>query len=197
LLTQKPRHFRLPLISNVVRLETPSYGETQLSSEQSGAQRDIERENLNSWDWEHAERYCRLYLDRSLYDFAETYADEAQAVTTAIVVTYSRPFSGNRDRQNRRDPVDTRYLDVLDESSRAIHGRTVELRNRVFAHSDASFHKVQIESPAHGELETVSEDRLIPLEKADVEVLLSNINIFKQENDRLLRHAEMRLLEIE
>lgn len=157
--------------------------------EQAEADRRIERENIGAWDWAHAERYCRFYLEHALYDLSKTYHDEARAFTTAIVVTYSRPFSGNRARDGQRDPIDEEYLQALDRHGCALHERMLELRNTAFAHSDAAFHNVQIGDTERGGITTLSQDPLVPLERRDVEGLVANIEVFRVVNERLLSNA--------
>ena len=161
------------------------------------AESQIERENINAWDWVHAERYCHAYLERELYKLEKTYVDDARAFTTAIVVTYSRPFSGNRDRYNNRDPADKSYLNGLGSHARAVHDRIVELRNKAFAHSDASYHDVQIRRTDRGGMTTLSRDLIAPLERSDVECLLSNIETFKSVNADLLSHATAKRLALD
>lgn len=160
------------------------------------AKKAIERENINSWDWEHAERYCALYLERELYDMAKTFVDESRAVSTAIIVTYARPFSVNRDRNNKRDPVDQRYVDALDSPNRSVHDRIINLRNKAFAHSDAEYHDVKVELTEGGGVSTLANDPLIPLERTEVETLQSNIHIFKVINEELRSDANAKLLSL-
>lgn len=145
----------------------------------------IEREDINSWDWAHAERYCRKYLERALYEIDKTYADDARAYTTAIIVTYSRPFSGNRTRHKKRDDINSIYLEKLNPQARALHNHIVEQRNVAFAHSDAAQHDVQISETDGGGLTTLSHDPLMPLEMTEVVGLLSNLQVFKAINEKL------------
>lgn len=149
----------------------------------------IERENINSWDWAHAERYCQAYLEHDPHKFSKTYTDEARAFTTAIVVTYSRPFSGNRDREGQRDPINANYVAALEQAARELHDRIIDLRNSAFAHSDAKHHDVQIHDTASGGLTTLSRDPLVPLEKTEVEGLLANIKVFMLLNEKLRSDA--------
>lgn len=87
----------------------------------NSADKVVERESINAWDWLHAKRYCERYLQLKLYRFDNTTVDDARAFTTAIVVTYSRPFSGNRGRDGKKDPIDQRYLISLDPEALAVH----------------------------------------------------------------------------
>lgn len=158
-----------------------------------GTQR-IEREAINSWDWNHAARYCQKYLANRLYAIRPASLDEALAFSTAIIVTYSRPFSGNYDRAGRRDPVDDRYISALSPTEKDGHDRIINLRNSLFAHSDASAHNVQVTDTTGGGLVTFSEDRLAPLEKVVVECLLANLQRFNEANEELRKDAVARHL---
>lgn len=154
----------------------------------------IEREAINSWDWNHTARYCQKYLANRLYAIRPTSHDEALAFSTAIIVTYSRPFSGNRDRAGMRDPVDERYISALSPTEKDVHDRIISLRNSMFAHSDASAHNVQVTDTTSGGLVTFSQDPLAPLEKMVVECLLANLQKFNEANEELRRDAVARPL---
>lgn len=149
----------------------------------------IEREAINSWDWNHATRYCQRYLANHLYAISPTSHVEALAFSTAIIVTYSRPFSGNRGRAKKRDPVDERYISALLPTERDVHDQIIDLRNSMFAHSDASAHNVQVTNTTSGGLVTFSQDRLAPLNKMVVECLLANLQKFNVANEELRRDA--------
>ncbi len=154
----------------------------------------IEREAINSLDWDHAARYCQRYLENRLYAIKPTSRVEALAFSTAIIVTYSRPFSGNRDRARKYDLVDERYISALSPTEKAIHDQIVSLRKSLFAHSDASAHNVQVTNTTSGGLDTFSKDPLAPLEKMVVECLLANLQKFNEANEELRREAIARHL---
>lgn len=149
----------------------------------------IEREAITSWDLNHAARYCRSYLTNRIYEIRPTTSDQALAFTTAIIVTYSRPFSGNWNREGKRDPLDDRYTRALSQSEQCVHDRIVNLRNSLFAHSDASAHKVHVSRTTGGGLVAFSQDRLAPLEKAEIECLLDILKKFDVVNEELRKDA--------
>ncbi len=83
---------------------------------------------------------ARQFLNRLLGLNSERVPDQTDriqrdALMTALVVGYGRPFSGNR-------PGDTtprlpeRFLNGLTSSQRALHELLLALRNQEFAHSD-------------------------------------------------------------
>lgn len=155
---------------------------------------EIEREAINSWDWNHAARYCRRYLANHLYSISPTNDVESLAFSTAIIVTYSRPFSGNRDRARERDPVNERYIKALSPTEKDVHDQIISLRNSTFAHSDASTHNLQVTGNASKGLVTFSKDPLVPLKKEVVECLLANLQKFNEANEELRKDAIARHL---
>jgi hypothetical protein len=52
------------------------------------------------------------------------------ALNIALIISYTKPFSGRRD-------LEEQITGVLSEEERKLHGRLKQLRNRSFAHSDA------------------------------------------------------------
>src|SRR5712691_264539 len=63
------------------------------------------------------------------------------AFNIALIVSYAKPFSLRRDLEERREfrlDEQVEITDVLNEEERKLHDRIKELRNKSFAHSDAS-----------------------------------------------------------
>lgn len=76
-----------------------------------------------------------------------------QALTTAAVVAYARPFVVSRGNANFADrAVPGSLLRVLTSSEREFHNRLLIIRNTEVAHSDADVADVSIEvfSEGHG-----------------------------------------------
>lgn len=61
------------------------------------------------------------------------------AFNTALIISYSRPFSMRYDLELKRElPLDKQVVDVLiEEEEIALHERIKEMRDESFAHSDA------------------------------------------------------------
>jgi hypothetical protein len=93
-------------------------------------------------DFSHADAFAALLIKRKWFGrfYAGVSAREVQqlALCTAFVVTYARPFSDN-DRWKFRIKGCG-----LDAAQRALHSRLVDLRNEVFAHSDAKHHDYRV-----------------------------------------------------
>lgn len=63
------------------------------------------------------------------------------AFNIALIVSYVKPFSSRRDLEERKEfrlDEQVEITDVLTEEERRLHYRIKELRNKSFAHSDAS-----------------------------------------------------------
>jgi hypothetical protein len=63
------------------------------------------------------------------------------AFNIALIVSYVKPFSSRRnleDRNESRLDEPLEIIDLLNEEERKLHDRVKELRNKSFAHSDAS-----------------------------------------------------------
>lgn len=60
-----------------------------------------------------------------------------KCLNTALVISYTRPFSGNKGSADVRKELPAGYLDVLSEEQRHLHEELIEIRNRDQAHSDA------------------------------------------------------------
>ena len=100
----------------------------------------------------------RRLLDHQSFEEAESFAwvlcppieilktgypeDIRRAVSVACVVSYARPFSGQRDRfgESERDlRFEKLYRSQLsDPEDRALHNRMLKLRHKFFGHADAA-----------------------------------------------------------
>jgi hypothetical protein len=94
----------------------------------------------------------------------------------AIIVTYARPFTANRDRFGKRASSDTSFLtSALSAERRGLHDRIVEHeRNQAFAHSDARPANLRLVDTQDGRLTARNVVRVL-LEKHEAEGLLANV----------------------
>jgi hypothetical protein len=66
---------------------------------------------------------------------------EHQAFNTSLIVSYARPFHVNKNYgDGPNSSLRKQAAKVLDETEIKLHDRILELRDTVFAHSDASAH---------------------------------------------------------
>lgn len=89
---------------------------------------------LYSIDFEMAKQACDLLIEQD--------SDELRfCILRDIVVSYSRPFSGNRGTLLRQHRLATA---TVPQSMSALHFELIALRNQVFAHTDQDFRKPRV-----------------------------------------------------
>ena len=60
-----------------------------------------------------------------------------KCLNTALVIAYTRPFSGNKGSADVRKRLPSEYLDVLSDEQRQLHDELLRIRDQDQAHSDA------------------------------------------------------------
>ena len=75
---------------------------------------------------------------------------QLDALRVALVVSYSRPFSGNRSLPGVASTLPNRFLEKLTEHERDLHERLIRLRNKEFAHSDPDSADVKVSMSSAG-----------------------------------------------
>lgn len=97
--------------------------------------REFRRWILSSIDIDQAIGWANIILENQLYEEGD---EEAQIISiglqTSMVVAYSRPFSGNYDREHTTGRLNNEFLEVYDDDEKALHNRIIRLRHQVFAH---------------------------------------------------------------
>ena len=89
-------------------------------------------------DLGHAAECARQILQRDLHSATEREDKRLlRCLNTALIVSYARPFSGNKGSPDVRKKLPPEYLDVLSDEQRKLHNYLVESRNQDHAHSDA------------------------------------------------------------
>jgi hypothetical protein len=88
-----------------------------------------------------------------------------EAFTTTMIVTYSRPFCSGRGNLNFPD----RLLKYSREE-RTLHDRLLELRNKQYAHADASTIKVR---PLKGEIPWIASLREVQFSPEEITLFLT------------------------
>jgi hypothetical protein len=101
------------------------------------------RLRLSQDDLRSAKGYAQLILRRS-YHRSRPLAVPAQAVYTAFIISYSRPFSGNKDWDGTSTKWWGPLLDRLSVEDRALHHRIIEERNTLVAHTDGKRRDVRL-----------------------------------------------------
>lgn len=98
---------------------------------------------VSSADFKLAEQYAKFLLKKGWHSTpherrGSTYMQQS-AFTTALIVSYSRPFT-----QSRGWPKFPDNLVTYDEQMMRIHCHFLELRHQVYAHSDASRYSIRL-----------------------------------------------------
>jgi hypothetical protein len=114
---------------------------------------------------------------------------ERQAWSTALVVSYARPFSRNLSAAAATRQLNLGTIGVqLTSAERALHDRIIALRNTEIAHSDTDAHSTEI-TIRNGVAHPLSRATWHPLPPPDVRGLASLIEKLR----RNLSAAHMRL----
>lgn len=153
-----------------------------LSSEQEAYLRQYRRLWLTEIDLEEAKGAINeIFLRNLRRPGTHKPTHLLQALTTALVVAYTRPFiklRGNAAFADRTVPG--ALLRALASNERAFHNHLLEMRNREVAHSDADITEVRLEliPEGHGGICRVTRD---PLTRPELRLLLSMIEKLEAE----------------
>ena len=88
-------------------------------------------------DLDHAAECARQILQRDLHSATDREDKRLlPCLNTALIVSYARPFSGNKASPDVRQKLPPECLDVLSDDQRKLHNHLLESRNQDHAHSD-------------------------------------------------------------
>ena len=134
---------------------------------------------ISEGDLDHAGRFADIILQRNLHGCTD---EESKCLhrglNVALIVTYSRPFSGNKGSADTASDLPNRYLRDFSDRERALHSQVLNLRNRDHAHSDPAGHNVQVTVDDLGTgpiASSISRNAYVPLPREDTERLRSMI----------------------
>jgi hypothetical protein len=77
-----------------------------------------------------------------------------EGLQVALVISYARPFSGNRRTSDVEPTLPAAFLSQLCERHRTLHGKLLSLRDQEFAHSDPVPADVKVWVSQRGDGET-------------------------------------------
>lgn len=129
----------------------------------------VRRLLISLWDLNSAASYASVlvHLGRRGPDEGPLTDLHRETALTAMVVTYARPFSGNRSDPLCAGTIRLRRLVTLSEAERTLHNRLVDLRNTAFAHADPSAWKVSHRVQPNGTVLPIVRDPRAPMRRAD------------------------------
>jgi len=100
---------------------------------------------LSSDDIRQAKRFVKFILKNELY--LEINADQGlinRSMQISAIISYIRPFSGNRGKNDTFGKLDKKHLNTLTEDELKFHCHIKGLRDQVFAHTDSEGRDLKI-----------------------------------------------------
>src|SRR5947209_6002181 len=93
-------------------------------------------------DFKQARRFASFILQQEFHTKAYTDLRELKhlAFNTSLVISYSRPFSSNRDIGSGKSSLRHLVSTVLDGEEVSLHKRVLALRDTTYGHSDVCSH---------------------------------------------------------
>ena len=100
---------------------------------------------ISHWDLSKARQFIKIVLDRNLHNYNNK-EDEIlfTAFSIAIIVTYWKPFSGNKSSSDVMPLLPNKCLNEFDKDELRLHNRIKKMRNSEFAHSDPDAHDIDV-----------------------------------------------------
>lgn len=143
----------------------------------------------------HASECATPILERGLHDATERFEQRLlRCLNTALIVSYARPFSGNRASRDVQKSMPREFLDALTPDELALHCQLVRARNEDHAHSDPSSRQVLITELKVGDksvMQPILRDASAPLPRQrteDVAMLIAKVlSRLAAERERLWR----------
>lgn len=137
---------------------------------------------------------AKLILKEGLYDTAKiNRSTERLALTTALVVTYARPFTTAKGFVRLPGSVTT----VLTSEQRQLHEEMLAMRDKVYAHTDRQYFWATVEI-SDGEAQAITSSPrafVFGLTEEIVTELVEVVEALKQEISRRQREFEQQLIE--
>ena len=142
----------------------------------------LERLSITDGDLFQARQYASSLLKHgtSIRETAEERVVQL-ALTTALVVAYGRPFSGNKDKSRKNEPKPDWLTELFSADELRLHARMLERRHKVFAHSDAGAFDVTVYTSGEASI-PISRNPHIALEDAE---LIAVVSLIDKMSDRV------------
>jgi hypothetical protein len=94
-------------------------------------------------DFRQAQKFVWYILEKKLHAKKSDLSQLVHlAFNTSLIISYSRPFGGNKNFAGQGKSSLAQVLDKLNDDERKLHERVIGSRNTAYAHSDASAHLV-------------------------------------------------------
>jgi hypothetical protein len=107
----------------------------------AAAQLLLPRVSIYLFDLREARKFADYILKRTLHSKkSELRQLEHLAFNTSLIISYSRPFKRSYNFKDEGSSLEGYEKKVLDDDEVELHRRILGLRDRAYAHSDASSH---------------------------------------------------------
>jgi hypothetical protein len=120
--------------------------ESKPTPKQLDAERKLyKRLIISDQDLSHARKYAQLILELDLHGSSgDKNVYLHRGLNVALVVSYWRPFSDNEGSLDTLPRLPDGFIAMYSPEGKALHDQLKSLRNRAFAHSDATAHGVRV-----------------------------------------------------
>lgn len=106
----------------------------------------LPRLDIDQNDLREALKFATYIIKEALHDKKKRKKDKDllhAAFNTSLIISYSRPFSGNRNLEGEQvNSLDRDTCRILSKSETELHRRILDLRDTAYAHSDARRYRI-------------------------------------------------------
>ncbi|MCC7003564.1 MAG: hypothetical protein IT357_15510 [Gemmatimonadaceae bacterium] len=129
----------------------------------------IRRLLISLWDLNSAASFASVLVHLGRRSLSEGQLTDLHRETalTAMIVTYARPFSGNKSDRLCAGRLRLESVVKLTPVQAALHDRIISLRNSAFAHGDPDQWVVTHRAQPDGSLLPVVKDPRVPMRRAE------------------------------
>ena len=106
--------------------------------------KNLNRLHASLEDLSQAINFVKLALDRRFHQSSDP-QDRliGNAINTSIIISYWRPFSGNRGSDQMTKTLSDHHIRSYSEEQNLMHQKIKDFRNTIYAHTDDSTCKVR------------------------------------------------------
>lgn len=154
---------------------------------------ELERLIISEGDLLQARRFAEFILRKNLHDRSTDYEEQKLihlAFNTSLIVSYSRPFTGNKGISGGKQPsIGLHLLEALSIEEKKLHESLTQSRDTEYAHSDLHSRDIYIYKSDNLAI-PIGRDPFVPLEIKQTKLLIAII-------DRLATEITRRRNELE
>ena len=154
---------------------------------------ELERLIISQQDLLQAKSFAEFILSKNLHDRSTDWEEQKLihlAFNTSLIVSYSRPFTGNRGiSTGKQQSVGSKLLEVLSKEEKRLHDNLTRSRHAEYAHSDLNSHNVSIYACENFAI-PIGRNPFVPIEIEQIRQLIAII-------DRLLTEISLRRSHLE